>query len=110
MNPGRRLTRARCAVKQSQSRRRRVSTATGQGKCPRSQSSAREARRSWEWLRTESLSYRKAPEAIRAHQKAIDQGRPAYEVLRLRLEADHLYQNVLDYQLHEAGTLGRTQH
>lgn len=48
--------------------------------------------------------------AIPAHQKAVDEGRPADEVNRLRLEADPLYQTVLDYQLHEAGTLGRTQH
>jgi len=27
-----------------------------------------------------------------------------------RLEADHLYQNVIDYQLHRAGTLGRSVH
>lgn len=50
-----------------------------------------------------------ALEAIRAHHKAVDEGRPADEVDRLRLEADHLYQTVIDYQLHKAGTLGETQ-
>ncbi|MBA6145511.1 hypothetical protein EGJ22_24715 [Pseudomonas sp. p99-361] len=51
-----------------------------------------------------------ALEAIRAHQKAVDEGRPADEVARLRLEADHLYQTVIDYQLLKAGSLGQTQH
>ncbi|PLV17851.1 hypothetical protein [Pseudomonas guariconensis] len=51
-----------------------------------------------------------ALQAIRAHQQAVDEGRPAEEVKRLRLEADHLYQSVIDYQLHKAGTLGQTQH
>lgn len=49
-----------------------------------------------------------ALQAIRAHQKAVDKGRPAEEIERLRLEADHLYQTVIDYQLHKAGTLGET--
>ncbi|KAF1311993.1 hypothetical protein BLX42_05760 [Pseudomonas sp. SG-MS2] len=53
---------------------------------------------------------RQALEAIRAHQKAVDEGWPADEVDRLRMEADHLYQTVVDYQLHKAGTLGQTQH
>ncbi|MFT2157978.1 hypothetical protein [Pseudomonas putida] len=53
---------------------------------------------------------RQALEAIRAHQKAVDEGRPADEVDRLRLEADHLYQTVIDYQLHKDGSLGHTQH
>lgn len=43
--------------------------------------------------------------AIRAHQKAVEEGRPAEEIERLRLEADHLYQTVSDYLLHNAGTL-----
>ena len=46
-----------------------------------------------------------ALQAIRAHQKAVDEGRSAKEIERLRLEADHLYQTVIDYQLHNAGTL-----
>lgn len=51
-----------------------------------------------------------ALEAIRAHQKAVDEGRPADEVDRIRLEADHLYQTVIDYQLHKAGNLDQMQH
>lgn len=51
-----------------------------------------------------------ALEAIRAHQKAVDEGLPADEVDRLRQEADHLYQTVIDYQLLKAGSLGQTQH
>lgn len=47
---------------------------------------------------------------IRAHQPAVDEGRPAEEISRLRLEADHLYQTVSDYQLHKAGTLGQSIH
>ncbi|MDH4432211.1 hypothetical protein QEP21_17910 [Pseudomonas shirazica] len=51
-----------------------------------------------------------ALDAIRAHQKAVDEGRPVDEVDRLRLEADHLYQTVIDYQLHKAGSLGESVH
>ena len=51
-----------------------------------------------------------ALQAIRAHQQAVDEGRPADEVERLRLEADHLYQTVIEYQLHQAGTLGQSVH
>lgn len=51
-----------------------------------------------------------ALEALRAHQKAVDEGRPADEVDRLRLEADHLYQTVIDYQLYKAGTLNALVH
>ncbi|WP_085615381.1 MULTISPECIES: hypothetical protein [unclassified Pseudomonas] len=46
---------------------------------------------------------REALEAIRAHQAAVDAGRPADEVERLRLLADSLYEAVLDYQLIQAG-------
>ncbi len=53
---------------------------------------------------------RQALEAIRSYQKAVHEGRPADEVDRLRLEADHLYQTVIDYQLLKAGSLGQTQH
>lgn len=53
---------------------------------------------------------RQALQAIRAHQQAVDEGWPADEVERLRLEADHLYQTVIDYQLHKAGTLGEALH
>ncbi|HBP5426614.1 TPA: hypothetical protein L6B64_07155 [Pseudomonas aeruginosa] len=49
-------------------------------------------------------------QAIRAHQQAVDEGRSAEEIERLRLEADHLYQTVIDYQLHKAGTLGQSVH
>lgn len=42
-----------------------------------------------------------ALQAIRAHQKAVAEGRPVEEIERLRLEADHLYQIVIDYQLHK---------
>ncbi|MEW4948178.1 hypothetical protein [Pseudomonas asiatica] len=51
-----------------------------------------------------------ALQAIRAHQKAVDEGRPVEEIERLRLEADQLYQTVIDYQLHKAGTLGEALH
>lgn len=51
-----------------------------------------------------------ALQAIRAHQKAVDEGRSAEEIERLRLEADHLYQTVTDYQLHALGKLVQTQH
>lgn len=53
---------------------------------------------------------RQALEAIRAHNEAQAQARPAAEIERLRLEADHLYQTVIDYQLHQAGTLGEPIH
>ena len=51
-----------------------------------------------------------ALQAMRAHQRAVDEARHAEEVERLRLEADHLYQTVIDYQLHKAGTLGQRLH
>lgn len=53
---------------------------------------------------------RQALQAIRDHQQAVDEGQPAEEIERLRLEADHLYQTVVDYQLHKAGTLGQSVH
>ena len=37
-----------------------------------------------------------ALQAIRAHQKAVDEGRSAKETERLRIEADHLYQTVIE--------------
>lgn len=51
-----------------------------------------------------------ALQAIRDHEQAVDEGRPAEEIERLRHEADHLYQTVIDYQLHKAGTLGQSIH
>ncbi|WP_288440950.1 hypothetical protein [uncultured Pseudomonas sp.] len=51
-----------------------------------------------------------ALQAIRDHQRAVDEGHPADVVERLRIEADHLYQTVIDYQLHKAGTLGQSVH
>ncbi len=51
-----------------------------------------------------------ALQAIRDHGQAVDEGRPAAKIERLRQEADHLYQTVIDYQLHKAGTLGRSIH
>lgn len=51
-----------------------------------------------------------ALDAIRAHHKAVDEGRPTDEIERLRLEADHLYQTVIDYQLHKAGMLWQAIH
>ncbi|MNJ36360.1 hypothetical protein D3C77_311450 [compost metagenome] len=53
---------------------------------------------------------RQALEATRAHNEAQVQARPAAEVKRLRLKADHLYQTVIDYQLHKAGILGEPIH
>lgn len=51
-----------------------------------------------------------ALQAIRDHQQAVDEGQPADVVERLRIKADHLYQTVIDYQLHKAGTLGQSVH
>lgn len=53
---------------------------------------------------------RRALQAIRDHQHAVNDGQPADVVERLRIEADHLYQTVIDYQLHKAGTLGEALH
>ncbi|MBX6690029.1 hypothetical protein I8746_10485 [Pseudomonas sp. USTB-Z] len=53
---------------------------------------------------------RQALQAIRDHQQAVDKGQSAEVVERLRIEADHLYQTVIDYQLHKAGVLGQTKH
>ncbi len=51
-----------------------------------------------------------ALDAIRAHHKAMDEGRPAVEIERLRLEADHVYQTVIDWQLYKAGMLRQSLH
>ncbi|WP_412763299.1 hypothetical protein ACIJUN_31355 (plasmid) [Pseudomonas aeruginosa] len=51
-----------------------------------------------------------ALQAVRAHQQAVDEGRPTEEIKRLRLEADHLYQTVIGYQLHQAGMLRQSVH
>jgi len=48
--------------------------------------------------------------AIRAHQQAVDEGQPVDVVERLRVEAEHLYQTVINYQLQKAGTLGEVSH
>lgn len=53
---------------------------------------------------------RQALEAVRAYHQAEAEGRPEAEVDRLRLEADHLYQTVIDFQLQSAGLLGNTIH
>lgn len=53
---------------------------------------------------------RQALEAIRAYNEAIAQSRPEAELKLLRLAADHLYETVVDYQLHVAGTLGESVH
>lgn len=53
---------------------------------------------------------RQALEAIRAYNDAVAHSRPPAETERLRLEADHLYQTVIDYQLHKAGALGESLH
>ncbi|MEW9878023.1 hypothetical protein [Pseudomonas putida] len=53
---------------------------------------------------------KQALEAILAHQQAVDQERPVDEVERPRVQADHLYQTVIDYQLNMAGTLGQSIH
>ncbi len=53
---------------------------------------------------------RQALAAIRTHNNAQADGLPAEEIERLRLEADHLYQTVIDYQLHSAGILGESVH
>ncbi|MDY4309476.1 hypothetical protein SOX05_06240 [Pseudomonas putida] len=51
-----------------------------------------------------------ALQAIRDHRQAVDEGQPADVVERLRIKADHLYQTVIDYKLHKAGTLGQSVH
>ncbi|MEN5302620.1 hypothetical protein [Pseudomonas sp. TWI628] len=53
---------------------------------------------------------RQALEAIRAYNEAMAQGRPDADLERLRVAADHLYETVVDYQLHVAGTLGESVH
>lgn len=53
---------------------------------------------------------KQALEAIRAYNEATAQGRPEAELERLRIEADHLFQTVVDYQLHKADTLGESVH
>ncbi|MNM34854.1 hypothetical protein D3C81_455140 [compost metagenome] len=53
---------------------------------------------------------RQALEAIRAYNDAEAQGQPKAEIDRLRLEADHLYQTVIDYQLYKAECLGEPLH
>lgn len=53
---------------------------------------------------------RQALEAIRVHNDALAHGLPAEEIERLRLEADHLYQTVVDYQLHSTGILSGSVH
>ncbi|WP_236193395.1 hypothetical protein [Pseudomonas faucium] len=53
---------------------------------------------------------RQALEAIRAYNDAVAHSRPPSEIERLRLEAHHLYQTVIDYQLHKAGALGELVH
>jgi len=53
---------------------------------------------------------KQALEAIRAYNEAMSQGRSDADLERLRIKADHLYQTVIDYQLHKAGTLGEPVH
>lgn len=53
---------------------------------------------------------KQALEAIRAYNEAVAQDRSEAELERLRIEADHLFQTVVDYQLHKTGTLGESVH
>ncbi|QHG65217.1 hypothetical protein [Pseudomonas putida] len=53
---------------------------------------------------------KQALEAIRAYNDAMAEGRPDAELERLRIEADHLYHTVIDYQSCKAGTLGDSTH
>lgn len=53
---------------------------------------------------------KQALEAIRAYNEATTQGRPEAKLDRLRIEADHLFQTVVDYQLRKAGTLSESVH
>lgn len=48
--------------------------------------------------------------AIRAYNQAEAQGRLEEELKRLRLKADHLYNTVINYQLHKTGCLDQTEH
>lgn len=52
----------------------------------------------------------RALEVIRAYNEAAALGRPEGEIERLRIEADHVFQTVVDYQLHKAGTSGESVH
>lgn len=51
-----------------------------------------------------------ALQAIRAYHAAQAKGRPDAEIERLRLEAEHVYQTVIDYQLFRAGSLDEPVH
>lgn len=51
-----------------------------------------------------------ALQAIRAYHAAQAEGRPDAEIERLRLEAEHVYQTVIDYQLFKAGSLDEPVH
>ncbi|MNM34851.1 hypothetical protein D3C81_455110 [compost metagenome] len=53
---------------------------------------------------------RQVLEAIRAYNDAGAHSRPPAKIERLRLEADHRYQTVIDYQLHKSGALGESPH
>lgn len=50
---------------------------------------------------------RQALEANRAYQAAVDENRPIAEVERLRMEADHLFQTVIDYPTLQKRHFGR---
>lgn len=56
------------------------------------------------------LLLKQALEAIRAYNEAMAQGQPEAELERLRIDADHLFQTVVDYQLYKAGKLGESVH
>lgn len=51
-----------------------------------------------------------ALEAIRAYNDALERKRPAAEIERLRVEADHLYHTVIDYQVYKTGAIGESVH
>lgn len=51
---------------------------------------------------------KQALKAIRVYNEAMAKGRPEAELERLRIDADHLFQTVVDYQLYKAGTLGES--
>ncbi|MNP17267.1 hypothetical protein D3C76_1096960 [compost metagenome] len=54
--------------------------------------------------------YTDAVEALRHYHEAKDEGLPAEEVERLRLQAESLFQAVTDYQLHALGSQDLVRH
>ncbi|RIZ40721.1 hypothetical protein CIK02_14005 [Pseudomonas putida] len=54
--------------------------------------------------------YQQAIEAMKRYDQAKADGKPEAEVERLRIEAEHAFQTVTDYQLEALGGLSPTRH